>query len=339
VSAISSLANTEAALLQSLHDRPGDDVAWLALADCLEEQDQPDRAELLRLSRALRTMRAGAERKANEGRLCDLLVRGVVPCVPLAANSVGMTFVLVPPGTFWMGRSKGARPADNAGPRHEVEITQGFYLGATLVTQEQCRTVMGTSPSAFSPRGDGADAVANQDTRTFPAERVTWTEAARFCGKLSRRAEEKAARRTYRLPTEAEWEYACRAGTNTAFAFGSRLTPALANVNLMRHTDGAPGPLYLQRPTPVGSYPPNGFGLYDMHGNVWEWCADWFGQDYYRESPRQDPTGPATGEMRILRGGCWYWHAHEARSAYRSYVDPGYRNYCVGFRVVMERAP
>jgi formylglycine-generating enzyme required for sulfatase activity len=138
------------------------------------------------------------------------------------------------------------------------------------------------------------------------------------------------------LPTEAEWEYACRGGVRTysVFHYGNSLSSKQANFNGKRPYGAAKGPSP-GRPTPVGSYGPNAFGLYDMHGNVWEWCSDWYGERYYAESPAEDPAGPKAGDSRVLRGGCWYWHGSDCRSAYRSPVSPDYRNYCVGFRVAL----
>jgi uncharacterized protein (TIGR02996 family) len=331
--------DTEAALLQALHDRPDDDLAWLALADCLEEQGQAERAELVRLQRELRgPLSPGKARQALERRLAALLASGVVPCAPTVTNSVGMRLALIPPGTFWMG-SPSREPERNAneGPRHRVEIAEPFYLGAHLVTQEQYEEVVGRDRSAFRPGGESEADIAGLDTRDFPAEQVTWTEAVAFCKRLTRLSAERKAGRKYRLPTEAEWEYACRAGTTTAFHYGPRLSSAQANFNGEHPSRGLSEGRYLGRPTPVGSYKPNAFGLYDMHGNVWEWCADYFAEDHYANRPPGSAEGPPAGTERVLRGGCWYWHAREARSAFRSRVGPSYRNYCVGFRVAMER--
>ncbi len=158
---------------------------------------------------------------------------------------------------------------------------------------------------------------------------MSWKDCRGFCNKLSQRAEEVRAGRTYRLPTEAEWEYACRAGVSTtAYSFGSALSIHQANFNgdVMGR---------LQRPSPVGSYPPNAWGLYDMHGNLWEWVADWFDEAYYRDSPRRDPQGPASGASRVLRGGAWYCDARMCRAAHRARNEPDRRYYGYGFRVVL----
>jgi formylglycine-generating enzyme required for sulfatase activity len=152
---------------------------------------------------------------------------------------------------------------------------------------------------------------------------VTWDEAADFCVRLSDREEERAAGRSYRLPTEAEWEYACRAGTMSQYAFGDKLSPALANTE-----DGGPG-----ETTEVGSYPANLFGLFDMHGNVWEWCAGWYGGQ-----PRgRDPQGPATGNARVMRGGAFWNPASVAGSGRRNFTQSERGHPNVGFRVAMTR--
>jgi formylglycine-generating enzyme required for sulfatase activity len=248
-------------------------------------------------------------------------------------NSIGMKLVLIPKGTFKMGAPVEEAGRGNEGPRHEVEITKAFYLGVYEVTQAQYKKVMGTNPSSYSATGKGRNQVRGTDTSAFPVEQVTWLEAVAFCEKLSALPAEKRLRRVYRLPTEAEWEYACRAGTKTAFAFGKGLSSRQANINGNFPYGGADKGPYVSRTVKVGSYQPNAWGLYDMHGNVWEWCQDWYDDNYYKKSPRRDPPGPDQIGSRVLRGGCWYWHGLQARSAYRSYVGPDYRNHCVGFRV------
>src|SRR5262249_13994061 len=156
------------------------------------------------------------------------------------------------------------------------------------------REVMGSNPSWFSAGGGGRKAVEGMETADFPVENVTWKEAVAFCTKLSARAEERKAGRVYRLPTEAEWEYACRAGTKTPFSFGRSLSSRQANFDGTKPYGAARGKS-LGRPAPVGSYRPNAWGLFDMHGNVFQWCADWYAKDYYENSPRRDPKGPAGG--------------------------------------------
>jgi sulfatase modifying factor 1 len=145
-------------------------------------------------------------------------------------------------------------------------------------------------------------------------------------------------RRKYRLPTEAEWEYAARAMSTTPFHFGTSLDSTQANFDgNFPYGKGADGP-YIQRTCPVGRYPPNAFGLYDMHGNIHEWCSDWFDRDYYRTSPRTDPTGPARGTQRVQRGGCWRCTSRMCRAANRDFDRPAVRDLNVGFRVVLTLA-
>ncbi|MBW3543969.1 MAG: formylglycine-generating enzyme family protein, partial [Planctomycetes bacterium] len=177
-----------------------------------------------------------------------------------------------------------------------------------------------------------------------PMENVLWERAVDFCKRLSQRPEERRAGRTYRLPTEAEWEYACRAGTTTPFHFGDALSSTQANFNGdYPYRDAAKGP-YLRKTAPVGSYAPNAFGLYDMHGNVAEWCADWYDPDYYRDSPREDPLGPPVGVVPtdfntwylVVRGGSWLDDARACRSAYRFRAMPNNTYRLIGFRVACD---
>jgi formylglycine-generating enzyme required for sulfatase activity len=257
----------------------------------------------------------------------------VPPTAPIT-SSIGMKLVRIKPGKFTMGS-----PAEEVGhqaregPQREVTITKPFYLGVYEVTQAEYRKVRGTNPSYFSPTGGGKVLVAGQDTTRFPVETVSWAEAVEFCKKLSDLPAERRARRVYRLPTEAEWEYACRAGTSTPFAFGKSASSKQANFNgFSPYGGGAPGPS-LNRPCAVGSYKPNAWGLFDMHGNVYEWCADWHGEDYYRTGPTRDPRGPEKGEYRILRGGSWANTASICRSAERQLGSVGGRANFIGFRV------
>ncbi len=242
-------------------------------------------------------------------------------------NSIGMEFALIPPGEYMMGspESEWAR-ASHEGPQHRVRITKPFYLGVYHVTQGEYERVTGGNPSMLSR-------VLGHDTSRFPVDRVSWDDAVAFCRKLSAIPAERSAGREYRLPTEAEWEYACRAGTTTPFHFGSVMDGRQANSawRYPRETERqAPS---LRRPTAVGSYRPNAFGLYDMHGNLMEWCADWFDQDYYATSPVNDPTGPASGSHRVYRGGSWGYG--DCRSARRGFARPGGRGFNLGFRAAL----
>jgi uncharacterized protein (TIGR02996 family) len=326
--------DTEDALLQALHADPCDTVTWSALADCLEEQGQSERAELLRLSRL---PPAGEAARSAEDRVRELLAAGVRPCVPVLQNSIGMRLALIPPGKFLMGSPPDEQERfENEGPQHEVQITRPFYLGIFPVTQAQYQQVMRRKPSYFRPGGEGKGEVQGLETGDFPVERVSWEDAVAFCQRLSEKAEEKRERRLYILPSEAQWEYACRGGASASspFHYGASLSSSQANFNgNYPYGGGAEGP-YLGRPTAVGSYPPTAWGLFDMHGNVWEWCADWYDERYYADSPGKDPTGPTTGQRRVLRGGCWRYNGKYCRSAFRYRSEPGYCNYYIGFRVV-----
>ena len=245
----------------------------------------------------------------------------------LSVNSIGMRFVPISTGTFTMGEGKTA---------HQVTLTQAFHLGQHEVTQEQYESVMGTNPSkSKGPQN--------------PVENVSWADAVEFCRKLSAMPAEKKAGYVYRLPTEAEWEYACRAGTKTTYSFGDseselgayawygnnsgdqqidalniwntdkdnyRYRKCLLDNNCRTH--------------PVGEKKPNPWGLYDMHGNVWEWCQDWYGD--YPSGAVTDPTGPASGDSRVLRGGAFNSRTSYVRSANRNYNQPDTRYFYYGFR-------
>jgi formylglycine-generating enzyme required for sulfatase activity len=185
---------------------------------------------------------------------------------------------------------------------------------------------MGVNASTFSAGGEGKDAVAGRDTSRFPVEQVSWEDAVEYCRKLSELPEERAAGRVYRLPTEAEWEYACRAGSQTKWSFGD------AESSFGEYAwYGANSDSTTHR---VGEKKANAWGLYDMHGNVWEWCSDWYGEEYYRESPREDPLGPASeGSARSNRGGGWDYRPVHCRSAFRFANLPVDRYGSLGFRV------
>jgi formylglycine-generating enzyme required for sulfatase activity len=250
-------------------------------------------------------------------------------------NSIGMQLVLIPAGEFLMGspREEDKRRPDE-GPQHEVKIRKPFYLGAYTVTQAEYKAVMGSNPSWFSATGGGKDKVDGLDTSRFPVENVSWDDAQKFCARLSAAPAEKKAGRKYRLPTEAEWEYACRARTRTPFHFGKALSSDRANFDGNYPYGGASRGPYLDRTCKVGSYGDNAFGLYDMHGNVCQWCADWYKKDYYGYSPKEDPKGPDSGTSRVLRGGSWDLFGEDCRAAGRSRGEPGYRCNGDGFRVV-----
>ena len=254
-------------------------------------------------------------------------------------NSIGMRMVLIPPGEFLMGSplSEVGRDEDEH-PRRHVRITRPYYIGVYEVTQAEYKQVMGSNPSWFSKGGRFEAEVTQMDTDRFPVEGVTWSDATEFCRRLSSFAHEEAAGRVYRLPTEAEWEYACRAGTSTPFHFGKLLTGEEANVHGRFPYGTSEEGIYLGRPAPIGSYPGNAFGVHDMHGNVWEWCSDWYSSTYYSSSPLSDPPGAPRGVRRVIRGGGWDSLSRYCRSAYRRSFAPNFRSYDVGFRVAFSAA-
>jgi formylglycine-generating enzyme required for sulfatase activity len=220
-------------------------------------------------------------------------------------NSLGMQFAMIPAGEFQMGSANGS---DDERPVHTVRISKPFYLGLHEVTQGQWETVMGSNPSQF--KGD----------TNRPVETVSWEEVQKFIDKLNSRE----GSTKYRLPTEAEWEYAARAGSTTAYSFGDDSSQLGKYAWFADNADNTTHP--------VGKLQPNAWGLYDMHGNVWEWVQDWYGK--YTAEPVTDPQGPASGSARVVRGGSWYFDAGICRSAYRSHNTPGGRIVYLGFRLL-----
>jgi formylglycine-generating enzyme required for sulfatase activity len=221
--------------------------------------------------------------------------------------------------------------------QHEVTISKPFYMGVHEVTQREFNLLMGGAvkrPTIFNERRGGSP--------DHPRENLLWNEAVTFCDKLSQQPEEKKSGRRYRLPTEAEWEYACRAGTTTPFNFGKSLSAKQANFNGNFPYGGVEKGPYVRLTAKVGSYPPNAWGLYDMHGNVAEWCSDYYDRDYYKSSPKVDPKGPEKGVLatdyndfyRVIRGGCWLDEGRACRSAYRFRAMPHDPYRLIGFRVV-----
>ncbi|OHB64074.1 MAG: hypothetical protein A2Y77_12370 [Planctomycetes bacterium RBG_13_62_9] len=237
-------------------------------------------------------------------------------------NSIGMTLVWIPPGEFTMGSPEGEDGRDgDESPQHQVTLTRGFYMGACEVTQAQWNALMDDNLSTF--QGDD-----------LSVESISWDDATEFCRRLSVR--EGA---TYRLPTEAEWEYACRAGTTTAYVWGDSFELGQCNAeNDVGSSDNRNVATFESRGLPTdstmttGRFAANAFGLYDMHGNVWEWCQDWYGP--YTSDGVTDPAGTASSEFRVYRGGSWYHSARHCRSAFRNREAPTTRVDYVGLRVV-----
>ncbi len=236
-------------------------------------------------------------------------------------GGVGMELVWIPPGEFTMGSpASEAERSDDEGPQHRVTISRGFWMGKCEVTQEQYAQIMGENPSDFKGTN-------------LPVEQVSWDDAQEFCRKLQGRLPREMAGKTVGLPTEAEWEYACRAGTTTPFHYGDSLDASMANFDGNYPYERGREGEYRKQTTSVGSFQPNNWGLYDMHGNVWEWCQDW--KDDYPSGAITDPTGPDTGSRRVLRGGSWRNRARSCRSANRNIYGPGRRLNYIGFRCLL----
>jgi len=248
------------------------------------------------------------------------------PPLPTVKDRVtGMTLVELPAGRFTMGSasSEAGRTADET--IHDVEITRPFLLGRYEVTQQEWRTVMGTSPSHFADCGPDC-----------PVENITFHDIELFLARVNERQGEMQ----YRLPTEAEWEYACRAGTTGPFSTGRNITTDQANYNgRFPYATFAPG-IFREQPTPVGSFRSNRWGLADMHGNVWEWTGDWYGPYPESGGANIDPHGPDSpgdGAKRVIRGGSWYFDANSARCALRYTHAPQDRGFSLGFRLAADR--
>ncbi|QDU80724.1 Serine/threonine-protein kinase pkn1 [Polystyrenella longa] len=257
----------------------------------------------------------------------------VEPASVYIENSIGMKFVAVPDGEFLMGLpNKGNEfPYPDDAVPHKVRLTHPFYLGLHEVTQEQFEQIAGNNPSAHSGTGEYRERVTLEDTSECPVENVSWDDAVRFCNLLSALPEEKKYGRVYRLPTESEWEWACRAAdteeieqhaewikTNETGEIGSRDNKLADQITTV----------------PVGTYPANRFGVYDMTGNVFEWVSDYRRRDYYANSPVDNPRGPATGYLHVIRG--WYWVATGPYCKVYVANDPWKGSPFIGFRIVCD---
>ncbi|MBN2308414.1 MAG: formylglycine-generating enzyme family protein [Candidatus Hydrogenedentes bacterium] len=241
------------------------------------------------------------------------------PAAPKPVTTAsGVEMVLLPGGTFSMGDNDGE--VDE--PEHRVTVSP-FYIDAHEVTQSEYERVMGENPSKV--KGD-----------KNPVEQIRWSDAVRYCNARSRQEGLEPAYDLknwtcrfdvdgYRLPTEAEWEYACRAGTDSAYSFGDGEAALPQYGWFERNARG--------KPRPTGTRKPNPWGLHDMHGNLWEWCNDFYQVDYYANSPDTDPRGPASGEKKVLRGGCWNSTPDACRAAYRYNEDPAYTDACFGYDI------
>jgi sulfatase modifying factor 1 len=256
------------------------------------------------------------EIKMNKQQIFDIVSQHLLRQNAME-NSIGQTFTLIQSGTFLMGSPASEKGSYTNETQHQVTLTKSFFMGTTVVTQGQWKKVMGTEPwkgEAYVQEGDD-----------YPAVYVSWHDAVKFCEKLSDMEGE-----TYRLPTEAEWEYACRAGSKTAFSFRDD-KQELDQYAWFCENAWDIDEKYAHR---VSQKLPNAWGLYDMHGNVWEWCHDWYGD--YSSTPLTDPQGPSSGSSRVLRGGSWYFVPLYVRCAFRRSDTPGSRYYDDGFRLVLE---
>lgn len=249
-------------------------------------------------------------------------VVGLAGCEPVPATWVepttGMRFVHIPAGEFMMGSPESEAERRDTERRHPVRLTRSFYLGAHEVTQAEWATVMSARPSRFGDCGDGC-----------PVESISFHEAQTFLDRLSTQSGE-----IFRLPTEAEWEYACRAGSTTPFYTGDSIDTAQANFRGDYPYDGAAPGEVRESPTPVASFSPNAWGLFDMHGNLWEWTLD---HDCpYPHFGVTNPLANCSTPRRIIRGGSWYFGADSMRCAGRYTHRPQDRGFSIGFRVVRE---
>jgi formylglycine-generating enzyme required for sulfatase activity len=242
--------------------------------------------------------------------------RGLAREKTIEAGGAKIEMVLVPPGWFWMGSPEDEEGRfDDESPRHRVLISKPFYMGKYQVTQRQWQQVMGGNPARF--KESGLDA---------PVEQVSWLDFQEFCRETGTT-----------LPGEAQWEYACRAGTTGPFNLGATITPERVNYDGNYPYGGVSKGVYREKTVKVGSLAnANGFGLYDMHGNVFEWCADLYGEYYYGSSPVKDPAGPTVGSNHIVRGGCWYLSTSACRSASRGVETADWGDRFLGGRVVQE---
>jgi|LakMenEpi03Aug12_release.lakeMendotaPanAssembly.Ray.scaffolds.fasta_scaffold424889_1 formylglycine-generating enzyme required for sulfatase activity len=258
-------------------------------------------------------------------------------------NSIGMKLVLISKGNFTMGSPPGEKGSEDNERQYQVEIKDDFYLGAFEVTQSQYEQVIGSNPSWFQGDRIATLIPAKKHPETgrtieekrliavesdnHPVDGVGWEEAVEFCNQLSNLPEEKSEGRVYRLPTEAEWEYACRAGKKTTFSFGPN-EKKLGDYAWFRENSDA-------KTHPVGKKKPNAWGVYDMYGNVGEWCSDWY--FIYPEGTVANPMGPKTGIAKIYRGGSWFHDAANCRSAVRKSGIPPKTDFYIGFRVALSR--
>ena len=349
-----------------LHGQPRKDPDKARIAELVQQLGDKKYTRRIDAGKELRTIGEKAlpvVREAEKSSDLELgtRARSVVRTIMRDAGkskSTGMELVLVDDDSFVMGSPRFERSRRTDETQHRVRITRPFLIGKYEVTQEEFEKLMKFNPSSFSAKGADRQKILGMKTDRFPVERVSWFDAVEFCNRLSKldgydpyyQIEDIAnfgdsiasAKVTvlggngYRLPTEAEWEFACRAWTEGAYHFGFE--------NSGRDANTKPGPAYgygggpnwkaLDRTAEVGGYPSNARGIFDMHGNVGEWCWDWYDRDYYTTSPTDDPQGPATGNHRVNRGGSWAVAEGSCRSASRLFNTPTELSNYTGFRVV-----
>ena len=239
--------------------------------------------------------------------------------ISLVYKDIECSFRWIHPGEFWMGSPKNEKERLESETRHRVRISKGFWMAETACTQALWQAVMGNNPSDF--KGNG-----------LPVDSISWEDAQGFVEAINKLGEGRVL--DFRLPTEAEWEYCCKAGTETPFSFGQTIDSEQVNFNGNNPYGNSKKSEYRKKTVAVRSLPCNDWGLYEMHGNLWEWCEDWYGEYEIGNELIVDPHGSNTGADRVLRGGSWNLDAWGCRSAYRNGDVPAYRNWFYGFRLV-----
>ena len=313
-------------------------TASAILQGCDDGKDS-SRPEVFRRIEAIeaRVRKLDAQVQALQTRTVELQGRlpiSVEKAGTVITNTIGMKLALIPAGEFVMGSPDSDDLALNdEKPRHRVRIAHPFYLGIHEVTESEWAGMMESTP-----RKDRIPLRLFKEGDRYPATHVSWDDATEFCRKLTERerhAGRLGAGESYRLPTEAEWEYACRAGTTTRYQFGDG-EDSLGEYAWYAANAEDVGEKY---PHAVGRKRANAWGLFDMHGNVWEWCGDWYGKEYYGESPGTDPQGSSKGSDRVRRGGSWLHSASYCPSALRLRRAPSDRQRFLGFRVARSSDP
>jgi sulfatase modifying factor 1 len=316
--AMDKAAMDKAAMDKAAMDKAADEKA--ADEKAAMEKAADEKAEAVTAALARGDWKAVFELDAMNSKGLQMKATAEILARDPITSSIGMKLKLIPAGTFMMGSPEGEPDRRENERQHKVTISKAFYMQTTEVTQGQWKALMGTEPW----KGHEFSKYVKEGLN-YPAVYVTWNDAIAYCKKLS----EKEGK-TYRLPTEAEWEYACRAGTKTTRSFGNDESALDFFAWYIKNTRDI-GEKYAHQ---VGLKKPNTFGLYDMHGNVLEWCYDYYGEDYYKQSPELDPRGPAQGPLRVLRGGSWNDFTRDTRSAGRGIDDADSRYFLSGFRVV-----